>query len=164
MRLVENLAGLVLASRWGVERLLGVGGGGAAVWSAIGVATRSPVALKVTPARDRIDSLRFERAARVAGVLDHPHVARVIEYDRVDNRHLLIMELIEGETLQRRLQRSDPFALATCSTSSIRSSTCSSTHTAAAWSIATSSRPTSSSRRGVATPSTSRWWTGGPLG
>lgn len=104
-RLIENMAGRVLAARWGIERLLGVGGGGATVWAAVGLSTRNPVALKLADVNDRIEVLRFERGARISGMLDHPNIARVIEHGRIDGKNMLVMEQLEGETLQRRLAR-----------------------------------------------------------
>jgi Tol biopolymer transport system component len=48
---------------------------------------------------------RFQREARVLASLNHPNIAAVYEFDEVDGRHLLVMELVEGETLADRLKK-----------------------------------------------------------
>src|SRR5690349_12391953 len=104
-RLVQNLSGRMFAERWSVERLLGVGGGGATVWSAVGADSRMRVALKLAPVNDVTEVKRFERGARISGMLDHPHITRVIEHGRDGDFAILVMELLEGETLKRRAAR-----------------------------------------------------------
>jgi len=103
-RLVENLSGRIVGSRWSVERLLGVGGG-ATVWSAMGLETRRPVAIKLARSTDLAEVRRFERGARISGMLDHPHITRVIEHGRDGEYAILAMEQLEGETLKRRIAR-----------------------------------------------------------
>jgi serine/threonine protein kinase len=65
------------------------------------------VAIKVLPDiflsnPDRI--ARFEREAKMLAALNHPRVAALYSLDQVDGRHLLVMELVEGETLDQRLR------------------------------------------------------------
>jgi serine/threonine protein kinase len=66
------------------------------------------VALKVLPpslADDpgRID--RFRREARTVASLNHPHIVTIhsVEQDSGSGAHFLTMELVEGESLDRRL-------------------------------------------------------------
>ena len=72
------------------------------------------VAIKVLP-EDFLESeeskLRFEREARTLASLNHPNIAHLYSFEEVPGssasspRHLLVMELIDGETLAERLLR-----------------------------------------------------------
>ena len=46
---------------------------------------------------------RFEREAKVLASLTHPNVAAVYSFEEISGRHLLVMELIKGETLRAHL-------------------------------------------------------------
>ncbi len=64
------------------------------------------VALKVLPEeffedKDRV--ARFRREAKSLASLNHPGIAAVHSFEEVSGRHLLVMELLEGETLRQRL-------------------------------------------------------------
>jgi serine/threonine protein kinase len=71
----------------------------------------SVVALKVI-GRNLADNpmarTRFLREARAAAQINHPNVARVIHYGEQDGECFYAMELVEGETLERRVQRTGP--------------------------------------------------------
>jgi serine/threonine protein kinase len=81
-------------------------------YRAIDTTLRFPVALKVidaTIADQQVYRERFLREARAAARLRHPHVASVLYYGvRSDGQCFYAMELVEGETLARRIQRSGP--------------------------------------------------------
>jgi serine/threonine-protein kinase len=71
------------------------------------------VAIKVLPEAlaaepDRVS--RFEREAQVLASLNHPNIAVIHDFQQDHGRHLLVMELVEGETLADRLHRG-PIAL-----------------------------------------------------
>src|SRR5262249_25011794 len=66
------------------------------------------VAIKVLPAAfgsdaDRLS--RFRREAHVLASLNHPNVAQVYGLEQFGEMHCIVMELVEGETLQARIER-----------------------------------------------------------
>ena len=71
-----------------------------------------PVALKVIEFRAaglEVNRERFLREARAAARLRHPHVASVLYYGVTESGQCFyVMDLIEGETLAGRVQRSGP--------------------------------------------------------
>jgi hypothetical protein len=84
---------------------LGAGGMGE-VWKARDTRLNREVAVKILPPSfvadaDRLS--RFAREARVLAQLRHPAIAAVHSYEEVDGRPLLVMELAEGETLDRKI-------------------------------------------------------------
>lgn len=109
---VENLAGRVLAERYALRRLIGVGGMGGSVWQAWQLSTQRAVAVKVLPPRDEEAARRFEREARIVSSLNHPHITTVHDYGRAsDGKLYLVMELLEGQTLRRLLRRGGPLGV-----------------------------------------------------
>ncbi|MCB9601645.1 MAG: serine/threonine protein kinase [Sandaracinus sp.] len=99
--------GLVLAGTWRVEGFLGAGGMGH-VYDVTHVRTGRRYALKtlLPDARLSADSLRrFEREARAASALGHPGLVAVHDFDRHAGVDFLVMDRLEGETLDERLRR-----------------------------------------------------------
>ncbi|HEX8281175.1 MAG TPA: serine/threonine-protein kinase, partial [Chthoniobacterales bacterium] len=88
----------------------------AATYRARDTVLNSTVALKVidcTMAANPGARARFLREARAAARMHHPNVARVTHYGEQDGECFYVMELVEGETLEERVQRDGPLPLAT---------------------------------------------------
>ena len=67
-----------------------------------------PVALKFLPAHllgDEEVKKRFKREAKAAAALDHSNVCTVYEIDEADSKTFISMALIEGESLDKKIER-----------------------------------------------------------
>lgn len=99
-----------IGDRYALERELGRGGMGA-VWLARDLRLDRPVALKVLHDRIAIDPVareRFIREARIAARLAHPHIVPVFGVEEHGAATLLVMAMIDGETLGARIRRRGP--------------------------------------------------------
>ena len=86
---------------------LGAGGMGE-VWRARDTELQRDVAIKVVPhelADDEAVLRRFRREARMLAAVNHPHIATIHAVEEADAVRFIVMELLEGETLQARLER-----------------------------------------------------------
>src|SRR5215831_9154616 len=66
------------------------------------------VAIKVLPAHlcsDPVRRQRFEREARTISTLNHPHICVLYDIGHQDGMDYLVMECVEGETLEKRLEK-----------------------------------------------------------
>jgi len=95
-------------SNYRVFERLGSGGMGV-VYRAEDLKLGRQVALKFLhlPEDELPDSVtgRFEREARAAAALNHPHICTVHSVDHFAGQPVIVMELVEGETLESRLSR-----------------------------------------------------------
>ena len=104
---------------WIIESPLGEGGMGAVFRVHSALSERVDAALKVMkPSLEPDARARFVREAEALSALRHPAIVRVMAFSEDTRRGLLylVMELAEGETLKRRLERGPmtlPEALAT---------------------------------------------------
>jgi TolB-like protein len=94
--------------RYEVLEQIGAGGMGE-VYKARDTRLGRTVALKVLPpqlAADHARRERFEREARAASALEHPHICVLYDEGAEGDLHFLVLEHLEGETLAQRLAKS----------------------------------------------------------
>jgi serine/threonine-protein kinase len=98
--------------KYEIERLVGIGSM-AAVYEAVDSRTGKHVAIKVLsaglaampPAR-----ARFLKEAKLTARVRHPHIVEVTDVDEDTAQAYFVMQLLEGEDLGQRLQRSGPLS------------------------------------------------------
>lgn len=94
--------GQVLAGRYRIEQLLGSGGMGE-VWKAWDTELDIPVALKVLPpilARNRASVEALKREATLSLQLSHTGLCRLYNFHADGDTKFLVMEYIQGKTLE----------------------------------------------------------------
>jgi serine/threonine protein kinase/Tol biopolymer transport system component len=103
----SSLTGQVI-SHYRILEKLGAGGMGV-VYRAKDLKLGRQVALKFlpSPAGELPQSTlqRFEREARAASTLNHPHICTIHGFEDLSGQPAIIMELMEGETLALRLSK-----------------------------------------------------------
>src|SRR5438876_2225350 len=89
-----------------IQAPLGAGGMGE-VYRARDTRLDRTVAVKILP--EHLSSSeakqRFEREARVISSLNHPHICVLHDVGSQDGTSYLVMEYVQGETLEARLQK-----------------------------------------------------------
>ncbi len=110
---VDVLLGTTFEGRYRIEAAIGRGGMGT-VYRATQLPVGRPVALKVmltSMASDMRAVARFQQEARAIAALKHPNVVRLIDFGTTDEgASYLVMEFLEGESLQTLLTREAPLA------------------------------------------------------
>ncbi len=86
-----------------------------AVYRAFDQALQRPLAIKrlLPDTADATRKLRFRREARMAARLNHPSIVHIYEIVETDAGDWIVMELVEGKTLDRMLRDGLPSALRT---------------------------------------------------
>jgi len=107
---LDSQPSLRLADRYEFQERLG-GGGVGEVWRGLDRRLQRPVAIKrlrgeLVGSRTAIE--RFLTEARAVARLNHPHIVQVYDFGFDREGPMLVMELVEGESLAARLGRTGP--------------------------------------------------------
>jgi serine/threonine protein kinase len=103
----------VITGKYVLLEQLGVGGMGT-VFLCEHRTMRRHVALKVLPpgrAGDAVGLERFYREARAVATLNHPNIVKAYDIDRDGQLHFLVMEYVDGSSLQQMVDRVGPVAI-----------------------------------------------------
>jgi serine/threonine protein kinase len=102
------LIGAVLRGSYRIVRVLDQGGMGT-VFEAEHVRLHRRLAVKVLAehlAADPQALARFHREAEIISHLSHPNIVQLVDYDAIDGgKPYIVMEFLEGESLEARLER-----------------------------------------------------------
>ncbi|KOG43304.1 serine/threonine-protein kinase, partial [Streptomyces resistomycificus] len=100
---------MLIAGRYRLHDPIGRGAMGE-VWRAYDETLGRTVAVKLLLPHDSDPTAtsRFRLEAQTAGRLNHPYVVAVYDFGEYDGRLFLVMELVEGDSLARRLGTAGP--------------------------------------------------------
>ncbi len=106
----KTRVGTVLREKWRLDSLLGVGGSAAVYSSTHRNGRRAAIKLLHQELAVEPDVVaRFLREGYVANKIDHPGAVAIIDDDKTDEGAVfLIMELLDGQTLERKLRKEGP--------------------------------------------------------
>ncbi len=96
-----------MLSHYRLVEKIGEGGMGV-VWNADDTVLGRQVAIKVLPddfAHDTERLARFRQEARLLASLNHPNIAAIYGLEKSEDTRALILELVEGPTLQDRIAK-----------------------------------------------------------
>jgi WD40 repeat protein/serine/threonine protein kinase len=112
--LLGRWKGFTIAGKYRVLGFLGVGGMGS-VYLCEHTIMRRRVAVKVLPfskVDDPSHLERFRREARAVAALDHPNIVRAHDVGQEGKLHFLVMEYIDGTSLDQLVKQEGPLAVA----------------------------------------------------
>jgi len=100
---------VLLAERYRTTEILGHGGMGE-VYRGCDELLGRPIAVKLLRAdpRDPFAAARFQREARAAAMVKHPHVVAVYDFGHSNGEYYLVMELVEGRSVAHELALRGP--------------------------------------------------------
>src|SRR5262245_38717591 len=106
--------GTILGDNYRITRLIGIGGMGA-IYEAAHVSSGARVAIKMMSKElsEHPEALaRFKREVKVTTELAHPNIIEVVDFGQAPTgQPYLVMEYLEGEDLERCLERDGPVQL-----------------------------------------------------
>lgn len=104
----EELVGQVLRGTYRILEVLDKGGMGK-LYRAEHMRLHRPIAVKVLAhhlATDQGALARFHREAEIVSQLHHPHIVHILDFDTTEaGEPYIVMELLRGESLGRRIDR-----------------------------------------------------------
>lgn len=109
-RPTDDLIGRVIDGKYVIEALIGAGGMGK-VYRGRNTRTDSPVAIKTLLPDLLVDDTltkRFEVEAKAASNLRHPNTIRIFDFGRDGDVLFMVMELLDGQSLEQLLNRERP--------------------------------------------------------
>ncbi|MFB7405743.1 serine/threonine-protein kinase [Streptomyces sp. NPDC056202] len=109
----SRLTAHAVAGRYRLDGLLGRGGA-ADVYEAVDLRLRRPVAVKVFRCGDARTEEHSDVEGRLLAQLQHPGLVTLFDSGHDEGRPFLVMELVRGTTLRRRLARSALSVTETC--------------------------------------------------
>ena len=100
------MVGKTIRDRYEVVAEIGEGGMGV-VYKAIDKELQRPVALKMlhhAHSNDEMWKARFEKEAKALAKLNHPSIVTLYDFFKMEDKHFLVMELLEGKTGKELLE------------------------------------------------------------
>jgi serine/threonine-protein kinase len=103
----QDSSGTLLGGRYRLRGKLGAGGMGV-VYEAWQEDLSRSVAVKLMTGADPESLLRFQREARAAASLGHPHIVQIFDFQSGTDPPFLVMELVAGQSLRDLVRSAGP--------------------------------------------------------